>query len=308
MHRAQLFKKIEGKKVSCFLCNHHCLISNVKTGVCGVRLNKNGRLYSLVYGRPISVNIDPIEKKPLYHFMPGTATLSFGTFGCNLHCDWCQNWEISQKNKTNLDLINQLSTRLSPQKLIKLAKKEDCPSISYTYTEPTICFEYALDTMKLAHKAGLKNIWVSNGYFTKDCFKKIEPYLDAINIDLKSFDDKIYQRYCGARLQPVLDNLKRVYHLRGGPKRTSEVGEEQGHKIHLEITTLVIPGINDDSTQLGSIAEFIASLGPNIPWHLSRFFPCYKMTGVKPTSISTLKKAESIGQKAGLKYVYLGNI
>lgn len=313
MHEAKLYKKLEDKKARCSLCNHRCLIVDGKTGVCGVRLNQDGLFYSLVYGRPISVNIDPIEKKPLYHFMPGTATLSFGTFGCNLRCDWCQNWEISQGNKKDYGIINKLSLRLSPREIVEMAKKEDCPSISYTYTEPTIFFEYALDTMKLAHKAGLKNIWVSNGYFSEECFKKIEPYLDAINIDLKSFNDKVYQKYCGARLQPVLDNLKRIQgtatgHLRGEPKRTSEVEEKQGHNIHLEITTLVIPDVNDDDDQLKKIAQFIASLDKNIPWHLSRFFPCHKMTNIPPTPISTLKKAQSIGQKAGLKHVYLGNI
>lgn len=318
MTEASLYEKLADKKVKCSLCNHRCLISDGKTGVCGVRLNKNGRLYSLVYGRPVSINIDPIEKKPLYHFMAGTATLSFGTFGCNFRCSWCQNWEISQflkktlssKQLTNIDYV-------SPKIIINQAKKLNCPSISYTYTEPTIFFEYALNTMKLAHKAGLKNIWVSNGYFTKDCFKKIKPYLDAINIDLKSFDDKVYQKYCGGRLQPVLDNLKRIAaghlgaatgHLRGVPKRTSEVEEERRHKIHLEITTLVIPTINDDSTQLQKIAQLIAKLDQNIPWHLSRFFPCYKMTDIDPTPISTLKRAQQIGQKAGLKYAYLGNI
>ncbi len=280
------------------------------------KMNKEDKLYSLVYGRPISVNIDPIEKKPLYHFMPKTSTLSFGTFGCNFRCDWCQNWDISQSNKKNYRIIDQLSLQMSPQKMVATAKKENCPSISYTYTEPTIFFEYALETMKLAHKEDLKNIWVSNGYFTEDCFKKIEPYLDAINIDLKSFDDKTYQKYCGARLEPVLENLKRIYHfhgaatghLRGGQKRTSEVEEERRHKIHLEITTLIIPGINDDVRQLKKIAEFIASLNKNIPWHLSRFFPCYKMTDIEPTQLKILKTAQKIGQKAGLKYVYLGNI
>lgn len=317
MIEAKLYKKLKGKKIRCSLCNHRCLIPDGKNGVCGVRLSKDGRLYSLVYGRPISVNLDPIEKKPLYHFMPGTSTLSFGTFGCNLRCDWCQNWEISQFPKLTVN-SKQLTDNdyISPKTIIAEAKKLNCPSISYTYTEPTIFFEYALDTMKLAHQAGLKNIWVSNGYFSKKCFEEIEPYLDAINVDLKSFDDKIYLKYCGARLQPVLDNLERIAatkHLRGEskpktPPRWTETHLGGGNKIHLEITTLLIPGINDDEKQLKQIAKFIASLDKNIPWHLSRFFPCYKMTKVDPTPISTLKKAKSIGQKAGLKYVYLGNI
>ncbi|MCX6811238.1 MAG: AmmeMemoRadiSam system radical SAM enzyme [Candidatus Berkelbacteria bacterium] len=293
MIEAKLYNKLQGGKVKCGLCNHRCLISHNKTGICGVRLNKDGKLYSLVYGRPVSVHIDPIEKKPLYHFMPGTFTLSFGTFGCNLRCDWCQNWEISQINKRNLNIIEKLSTKVSPKQMVAEAKKQKCPSISYTYTEPTIFFEYALETMKLAHKSGLKNIWVSNGYFTKKAFRKFEPYLDAINIDLKGFSNSNYLKYCGARLKPVLKNLKRI---------------KKARHIHLEITTLLIPGINNSEKELKQIAEFIASLDKNIPWHLSRFFPCYKMTNTPPTSISTLKKAQKIGLKVGLKYVYLGNV
>jgi pyruvate formate lyase activating enzyme len=293
MHEAKLYKKLKGNKVRCVLCNHRCKILETKTGICGVRLNKAGKLYSLVYGRSVSVHVDPVEKKPLYHFMPGTQTYSFGTFGCNLRCDWCQNYDISQSNKKNYQIIDQLSLQMSPQKIVAQALKENCPSISYTYTEPTIFFEYALDTMKLAHKAGLKNIWVSNGYFSKIAFKEFEPYLDAINVDLKGFSNKNYLKYCGARLDPVLRNLKRV---------------KKAKHIHLEITTLIIPGVNDDEKQLRQIAQFIAKLDKNIPWHLSRFFPCYKMIDTPPTPISTLKKAQKIGQKAGLKYIYLGNI
>lgn len=293
MIEASLYKKLDKKQVKCGLCNHRCLISYNKTGICGVRLNKDGKLYTLVYGRPVSVHIDPIEKKPLYHFMPGTFTLSFGTFGCNLRCDWCQNWEISQINKRKLNIIEKLSTKVSPKQMVDEAKKQKCPSISYTYTEPTIFFEYALDTMKLAHKAGLKNIWVSNGYFTKKAFRQFEPYLDAINIDLKGFSNSNYLKYCGARLKPVLKNLKRI---------------KKARHIHLEITTLLIPGINNSEKELKKIASFIAKLDKNTPWHLSRFFPCYKMTNIPPTPIGTLKKAQKIGKKAGLKNVYLGNI
>lgn len=293
MIEARLYQKLKDKKVKCALCNHRCLISENRTGICGVRLNKDGKLMSLVYGRPISVHIDPIEKKPLYHFMAKTYTLSFGTFGCNFRCDWCQNWEISQTNKSDPSIIATLSLKVSPQKMVAMAKKENCPSISYTYTEPTIFFEYALDTMRLAHKAGLKNIWVSNGYFTKKAFREFEPYLDAINIDLKGFSNKNYLKYCGARLGPVLKNLKRI-------KKTRH--------IHLEITTLLIPGINDNEKELKKIAEFIAKLNKNIPWHLSRFFPCYKMAGAESTSLKTMEKTQKLAIGAGLKYVYLGNI
>lgn len=294
MHKARLYKTLKDKQIRCLLCHHHCLISAGKTGICGVRFNKSGNLISLVYGRPVSVHVDPIEKKPLYHFMPGTTTLSFGTFGCNLKCDWCQNYDISQGNKNNREIIDQLSLKVTPRQMVGMAQKEKCPSISYTYTEPTIFFEYALQTMKLAHKAGLKNIWVSNGYFSKKCYREIEPYLDAINVDLKSFSNKIYQKYCGARLNLVLKNLKRI--------------KEASH-IHLEITTLLIPGINDNKKEIKSLAKFIATkIGPETPWHISRFFPCYKMIQAKVTPVTIMAKAKKLAVRSGLKYVYLGNI
>ncbi|MCJ7804320.1 AmmeMemoRadiSam system radical SAM enzyme [Patescibacteria group bacterium] len=294
MIEAKLYKKLQGGKVKCGLCNHHCLILSGKTGLCGARQNQNGKLYSLVYGRPISVHVDPIEKKPFYRFMTGTTTLSFGTFGCNLRCGWCQNWEISQTNKSDLNIIEKLSLKVTPKEMVARAKKENCPSISYTYTEPTIFFEYAFDTMKLAHKAGLKNIWVSNGYFSKIAFHKFEPYLDAINIDLKGFSNKNYLKYCGARLRPVLKNLERIKNAR---------------HIHIEITTLLIPGVNDNEKELKKLVEFIAKkIGPETPWHISRFFPAYKMTGSQVTPTKTMEKVQKLAYKVGLKYVYLGNI
>jgi pyruvate formate lyase activating enzyme len=231
MKKAKQFQKYKGDIVRCSLCNHRCIIKNGKTGICGARYNKAGVLYTLYYGKPIAIHIDPVEKKPLYHFLKGTNTYSFGTLGCNFRCDWCQNWEISQGNKA-VDPKNKfIAKEYSPQQLVKNAIKYDCRSISYTYTEPTIFFEYALDTMKLAHRKNLKNIWVSNGYFSAEAFQDFSPYLDAINADLKGFKDEVYQKYCGARLEPVLENLKRI-------KKTRH--------IHLEITTLLIPGINDD--------------------------------------------------------------
>jgi pyruvate formate lyase activating enzyme len=291
---AKFYKQLKDNKVRCNLCNHRCLILPNKTGLCGVRQNQGGKLYTLVYGRPISVHVDPIEKKPFYRFMAGTATLSFGTFGCNFRCNWCQNWEISQTNKGNPDIIEKLSAKVSPKQMIDEARKQKCPSISYTYTEPTIFFEYALDTMSLAHEAGLKNIWVSNGYFTKKAFRQFEPYLDAINIDLKGFSNKNYIKYCGARLRPVLKNLKRI---------------KEAKHIHLEITTLLIPGVNDNEKELKKLVEFIAKkIGPETPWHISRFFPAYKMTENQVTPTKTMEKAQKLAYKAGLKYVYLGNI
>ncbi len=283
------------KIVQCKVCHHHCLIAPGKRGICGVRENRNGKLYLLVYGKAIAAHIDPIEKKPLYHFLPGTLIYSIATVGCNLRCLWCQNADISQASKINgyyisLDKIAQ--QELSPQKIIAEAKKFKCPAIAYTYTEPTIFLEYALDTMKIAKKAGLKNVWVTNGYMSKETLDLISPYLDAANVDLKAFREEIYVKFCGAKLKPVLENIEEMY------KR----------KIHLEVTTLIIPGVNDDEEQLTGIARFLAGISPNIPWHISRFFPAYKMLDTPVTPLATLKKAELIGQKAGLKYIYLGNM
>jgi len=295
--KALFYKKIKGNKTKCYLCHHNCLISNKKTGACGARMNKDGILYSLVYAKPISINIDPIEKKPLYHFMPRTTTLSFGTMGCNFRCSWCQNWEISQGIKIDAKKTTEIMSKIKtvkPKEIAKEALNSKCPSISYTYNEPTIFIEYALETMKLAKDTGLKNIWVSNGYFGSKAFKNIAPLLDAINIDLKGFSDRAYQKYCGARLKPVLKNLKRI-------KKTPH--------IHLEITTLIIPGINDSKKELKQLTSFVAQkLGNDTPLHFSRFFPCYKMTNIPPTSPEKLEEATKIGKSAGLKYVYKGNI
>lgn len=294
MKECLLYKK-SGDYLECQTCNHRCRIAPFKRGVCGVRENHRGKLYLLVYGRVIAENIDPIEKKPLYHFMPGTFSLSITTVGCNFRCLWCQNDDISQCTKADFDrdlIMNRLGVEMTPEQVVKDAVKNKTPSISYTYTEPTIFLEFALDTMKLAKKKKLKNIWVSNGYMTRETLDLISPYLDAINIDLKGFSEENYLKYSGAKLQPVLDNIREIY------KR----------KIHLEVTTLIVPGVNDDKKQLDSIAKFLAKISKNIPWHISRFSPAYKMLDTPPTPISTLELAESLGKKAGLKYIHLGNI
>src|SRR3972149_2845649 len=232
MKECLLYKK-SGDYLECQTCNHRCRIATFRRGICGVRENQKGKLYLLVYGRVIAENIDPIEKKPLYHFMPGTFSLSIATVGCNMRCLWCQNYDISQCTKDNIDrteITNKMGVEMEPEQVVKDAIKYECPSISYTYTEPTIFLEFALDTMKLAKKEGLKNIWVSNGYMTKETLDLIAPYLDAINIDLKGFSEENYLKYSGAKLQPVLDNIKDIY------KR----------KIHLEVTTLIVPKVNND--------------------------------------------------------------
>lgn len=294
MKECYLYQK-SGDYCECQTCCHRCRIAPFRRGICGVRENNRGKLISLNYGRIIAENIDPVEKKPLYRFMPKTSTLSIASIGCNFRCAWCQNDDISQMPKNDFDrdaIINKIGIETEPSQIIENAHKTMCPSISYTYTEPTIFLEFSLDTMKLAKKAGLKNIWVSNGYFTKETLDLIAPYLDAINIDLKGFSEENYIKYSGAKLQPILVNIKEVF------KR----------KIHLEVTTLIIPGINDDEKQLTSITQFLANISKNIPWHISRFFPAYKMMDREITPIETLEKAEKIGKKAGLKYIYKGNV
>ncbi len=295
MKECYLYKKLGDGKVQCQTCNHFCKITKGKRGICGVRENSNGKLYLLVYGKAIAVNIDPIEKKPLYHFMPGTQIYSIATVGCNFRCSWCQNDDISQASKSSEfgHMLEITGEDLPPKKVVENAKGYDCPSIAYTYTEPTIFLEYALDCMKLAKKQGLKNVWVSNGFMSSETLKKITPYLDAINVDLKGFRDETYQKYCGARLKPVLENLRKI----------------AKSKIHLEVTTLVIPGVNDSEKELKQIAKFIAKdLEKDVPWHISRFFPAFKMMDTETTPLETLDKAEKIAKSVGLKNIHKGNI
>ncbi len=295
MKEALLYKKLSDGKVQCSACNHRCVILNGKTGICGVRKNQDGKLYSLVYGKIIAEHIDPIEKKPLYQFLPGTFSLSIATIGCNFKCLHCQNADISQIGNQKLNLKNQkvLGENKTPEQIIQDALDSNCPSISYTYTEPTVFVEFALDCMKLAHENGLKNVWVSNGYMTKETLDLISPYLDAINVDLKGFSEDFYKNICGARLRPVLDNLIDI--------------KKRG--IHLEITTLIIPNKNDSEKELTGIAEFIKNeLGDDTPWHVSRFFPQHKLLDVLPTPTEKIYQAIEIGKKAGLKYIYPGNI
>ena len=300
MKECLLYKKLKNGKVQCRTCNHCCVIENGQVGKCGVRQNKNGALFSLVYGQPCAINIDPIEKKPLYHFLPGTKTLSIATVGCNFTCHACQNHQISQIGKgLGFTTFNK---EIAPEKIVEMALGSKCPSISYTYTEPTVFLEYAFDIMKIAKQTGLKNIWVSNGFFSPQTFELILPHLDAANIDLKSFDDKFYQKYCGGRLAPILKNLKK---LKQAPSTSSR------QAVWLEVTTLVIPTLNDSPTIFEKIAEFIANdLGPEIPWHISRFSPeiSWKLKHLPATPLATLETAYEISQKYGLKNVHLGNV
>jgi len=283
---ALLYEKLDNHRVRCQLCHHFCLIQEGKRGVCRVRQNINGVLYTLVYGKVIAAHIDPVEKKPLFHFFPGSFAYSIATLGCNFHCQWCQNWEISQA------FPEKGGEEIGAQEIVALAQEGGCRSIAYTYTEPTIFFEYSYDIARLAKRAGMRNLYISNGYMSRRMLEMLSPYLDAVNIDLKSLREEVYTHYIGGHLQPVLENLRQMRKM----------------GIWVEVTTLIISGINDTSEELREIARFIVNeLGEDTPWHLSRFFPAYKMNR-EITPLSSLERAREIGLELGLRYVYEGNI
>lgn len=288
MKEAYLYSKIKDNKVRCDLCSHRCVVEEGSKGICCVRENRNGILYTLVYRKLISENVDPIEKKPLFHFQPGSYSLSIATVGCNFKCFFCQNYQISQMPCDNGIVEGR---DVSPEAIVNHALDYDCKSISYTYTEPTIYFEYALDTARIANKNGLKNIFITNGFMTPECIEMIAPYLNAANIDLKSFSEETYKEKIGGKLKPVLDNIKNMH------KR----------KIWIEVTTLIVPGLNDSTDELKSIAGFLANIDKSIPWHLSAYHPQYK-SDLPPTPLNSIEAAIRIGKGAGLKYVYGGNI
>jgi len=289
MHEAICYEKLEDSKVHCFLCSQHCHIKSGKRGKCGVRENRDGSLWSLVYGRLIAQHVDPIEKKPLYHFFPGSRSYSIATAGCNFSCLFCQNADISQGPREHKTIFGH---GVPPEVIVEEAKQSNCKSISYTYTEPTIFMEYALDTSRLAHEQDIKNVFVSNGFMTEQSLQLIAPYLDAANVDLKAFADDFYKKQCGARLDPVLKTLERM----------------KNAGIWLEVTTLLIPGLNDDESELRQLTRFLVELDHDIPWHVSRFHPTYRLTDRPSTPVSTLHMAREIGLEAGLRYVYTGNV
>lgn len=288
MKEAFFFDRLNNNNVRCNLCNHKCLILPGKRGKCCVRENRGGTLYTLVYGRICAYNIDPIEKKPLFHFFPGSTSLSFSTKGCNFTCLHCQNYSIAQIDK---DETFDNSIVHQPEHIVNDAINSNCKSISYTYSEPTVFFEFAYDTAVIAKQKGIRNVFVSNGYTSDVATEKIAPFLDANNIDLKG-DDNFYKNVCGARLQPVLDTIKMM--------------KDRG--VWVEITTLIIPNLNDNDEFLQWTANFIKSVDPDMPWHITRFHPTYKMLNHPPTPLKTLIKAREIGINAGLNYVYTGNV
>lgn len=288
MKEAMLYHKSENSRVDCFLCSHFCRISDGNCGFCRLRQNIHGTLFTRSYGKLIAQQVDPIEKKPLYHFYPGTTSFSIATQGCNFTCGFCQNWQISQKDSDYDESFREISAK----EVVKRAIKQGCRSISCTYTEPTIYFEYAYDICKEAKAKDLATVFVTNGYMTEQAIETIMPYLDACNIDLKSFNENFYRKNCSAELKPVLQTIKSVFNA----------------GIWIEITTLVIPGENDSDEELESIAGFLADLSPEIPWHVCRFFPQYEFSQKKATEVKSIERARSIGLEAGLRYVYAGNV
>ena len=285
MKKAMFWKSLEDKKVQCLLCPQKCRIPDGKTGGCRVRKNIAGVLYSLNYGRIISTSLDPVEKKPLFHFYPGSEILSIATVGCNFHCKFCQNWDISQS-----DAI--FGEDMTPQDIVDIALKKKVKLIAYTYTEPTIFFEFAYDTAKIAHSKGIKNVFVTNGFINRKPLEKIAPYLDAVNIDIKSMGDVFYRKLCGVRgAEPVLDTIRLAHKL----------------GIHIEITNLLIPGWNTSEMQVNDLCSWVVSLDKKIPLHFSRYFPAYKLS-VEPTPMKTLDMAYETAKKKGIEHVYFGNV
>jgi pyruvate formate lyase activating enzyme len=309
---ALFYETMADGRIHCRLCPHECKIGAGRRGVCGVRLNHEGILYTLVYDKVVSRHLDPVEKKPLFHFQPGSTSYSIATVGCNMRCAFCQNWEISQLPKARspaspppnpeapepicppLEAAAQriIGEPITPQEIIDAASRVGAQSIAYTYTEPTIFYELAYETAVLAKAQGLKNIFVTNGFISEEALRQIAPVLDAANVDLKFFKDESYRRISGARLQPILEAI-RLYKALG---------------VWVEVTTLIIPGVNDSDAELRQIAAFVQSVGPGVPWHVTQFYPAYKMLDRRPTPVATLRHAREIGFEAGLRYVYEGNV
>jgi len=290
VREAQLWTQAEGERVVCALCGHRCELGPGQWGVCGVRENRGGALVTHAYGEVIAAHVDPIEKKPFYHFLPGTSSFSIATVGCNFRCGFCQNWQISQESFKNGG--GRGAARMPPADIVKAALGRGCRSISYTYTEPTIFFEYAQETALLAKAAGLANNFVTNGFMTAEALKAACGWLDAANVDLKAFREETYKKVCRARLGPVLESIAAMRRL----------------GIWVEVTTLVVPGLNDGEDELRDIARFLAKTDRDIPWHLSRFHPDYTYTEARATPMSTLRRAAEIGREEGIRFVYIGNV
>jgi pyruvate formate lyase activating enzyme len=311
---ARFYEQLPNDRVHCMLCPHHCRIADGARGLCGVRIDRHGKLFTLVYDRVISRNVEPVEKKPLFHFLPGADVYSIGTVGCNLRCRFCQNWEVSQwpgehlpakaawsdqgeTSATMCPVLHQLRSaipgeRVTPRQIVDAAVSAGASAVAYTYTEPTIFYELAYDTATVARAAGLKNLFITNGYISEEPLRQLADVLDAVNVDLKFLSNQTYRHLTGGSLQPVLDAI-RLYRQLG---------------LWVELTTLIIPGVNDSEAELRRTADFIRSVGPEVPWHISRFHPAYEMRDAPRTPTATLQRACQIGREAGLRYVYVGNV
>jgi len=286
-----LYERLEGNSVRCFLCRHECRITEGQRGLCRVRENRGGILYSIFYGKPVALSVDPIEKKPLFHFQPGTSSLSIATLGCNFQCEFCQNWDISQYGRMPNLSRHDVSGHLAPETVVQQALRNGCASISYTYSEPTIFLEYARDIGLLARQRGIRNVFVTNGYMTPEAIEECTSFLDAANVDLKAFRNETYRKLIKGNLEGVLDSIRLL--------------KEKG--IWIEITTLIVPGMNDGLQEISDIARFVASVDKAIPWHISRFYPNYRFSDREMTPMETLEGAHRAGLEAGLNYVYLGS-
>jgi pyruvate formate lyase activating enzyme len=289
---ATLVKPLSGDVRQCQACEHFCAVKPDEAGKCGVRRNFDGTLYLVVYGEPVAIHVDPIEKKPLFHFSPGGDILSIGTYGCNFRCPFCQNWQMSQMRDFD-DQSDYVGQQATPEALVDTCVRKHIPMIAYTYNEPTVFFEYSYDTAKLAHEHGIKNVYVSNGYMSRAALDMIEPYLDGINVDLKAFSDEFYREQCEARLEPVKRNI-------------AHIAREMDTWI--EITTLLIPGLNDSEDELKAVAGWLAEVDADMPWHVTAFHPDYEMLDRPPTPSRALARAYEIGKQAGLHYVFVGNV
>jgi pyruvate formate lyase activating enzyme len=288
LHAARQYHPGEDSTLVCSLCNHRCTIREGKHGICGVRENRGGILYAMTYGKVSSEAVDPVEKKPLYHFLPGTLSYSLGSIGCNFRCEHCQNWQISRADLTGISL-----RELSPEEGVRRAEARSCASISWTYNEPTIWHEYALDMATLARQRGLATVYVTNGYITEEALREIAPVLSAFRVDIKAFTEEFYRKVCGAKLQPVLDS--------------TILARELG--MHIEVVNLVIPGLNDDPKETGALISWIGeNLGPDTPVHFTRFHPDYRMQDREATPVATLERIYRQARESGLHYPYVGNV
>lgn len=288
LHEASFYRQLEGGTVGCELCPNRCILGQGQRGLCKVRENINGKLYSLVYGKPVTIDVDPIEKKPLYHFLPGAKAYSLATAGCNLECKYCQNWDISQRRPEDLE-----STSMTPEEVVAQAIKSDSQVIAFTYNEPTVWYEYMLDIAKLAKQKGLKTVMISSGYINPEPLKNLLSYLDGVKIDFKSFNSEVYATLIRGKLEPVLESIKIVH--------------ESGK--WLELVHLVVPGYTDDLAEIKEMCQWVKdNVSDSVPIHFTRFWPKYKLLNLPPTPEETLKKARQVCREIGLKYVYTGNI